>query len=191
MEADGETPWEACRREVREEVGLDVDARSPRRGRLPAAEAVEARRNAVPLRLRRGSRRGARRRSRCRRKSCPSTCLAEPAGALELLSGPAAPARGRGAGCGRLRLPGGRARGVTWSQGRQATLSSGGRLPQQVDGRRRHDDGRHPEGHGRVHVDRERGADDGPDEHGDDRGQAVRRVAVGPPGRATNQRPGR
>lgn len=24
MEADGETPWEACRREVREEVGLDV-----------------------------------------------------------------------------------------------------------------------------------------------------------------------
>jgi ADP-ribose pyrophosphatase YjhB (NUDIX family) len=25
MEADGETPWEACRREVREEVGLEVD----------------------------------------------------------------------------------------------------------------------------------------------------------------------
>jgi 8-oxo-dGTP diphosphatase len=24
MEADGETPWEACQREVREEVGLDV-----------------------------------------------------------------------------------------------------------------------------------------------------------------------
>ena len=24
MEADGETPWEACRREVREEVGLEV-----------------------------------------------------------------------------------------------------------------------------------------------------------------------
>jgi 8-oxo-dGTP diphosphatase len=29
MEADGETPWEACRREVREECGID-----PRRGRL-------------------------------------------------------------------------------------------------------------------------------------------------------------
>ena len=29
MEADGETPWEACRREVREECGIDV-----RRGRL-------------------------------------------------------------------------------------------------------------------------------------------------------------
>jgi 8-oxo-dGTP pyrophosphatase MutT (NUDIX family) len=29
MEADGETPWEACRREVREETGIDV-----RRGRL-------------------------------------------------------------------------------------------------------------------------------------------------------------
>ncbi len=25
MEADGETPWEACRREVREECGIDVD----------------------------------------------------------------------------------------------------------------------------------------------------------------------
>jgi 8-oxo-dGTP diphosphatase len=41
MEADGETPWEACRREVREECGLDVQAgrlaamdfRSPRPGR--------------------------------------------------------------------------------------------------------------------------------------------------------------
>jgi 8-oxo-dGTP diphosphatase len=29
MEADGESPWEACRREVREECGIDV-----RRGRL-------------------------------------------------------------------------------------------------------------------------------------------------------------
>jgi ADP-ribose pyrophosphatase YjhB (NUDIX family) len=26
MEADGETPWEACRREVLEEVGLEVDS---------------------------------------------------------------------------------------------------------------------------------------------------------------------
>jgi len=41
MEADGETPWEACRREVREECGLDVhrgrlavmDFRSSRPGR--------------------------------------------------------------------------------------------------------------------------------------------------------------
>lgn len=41
MEADGETPWAACRREVREECGLDVqqgrlacvDFRSPRPGR--------------------------------------------------------------------------------------------------------------------------------------------------------------
>jgi len=41
MEADGETPWEACRREVREECGLDVrtgclvcvDFRRPRPGR--------------------------------------------------------------------------------------------------------------------------------------------------------------
>jgi 8-oxo-dGTP diphosphatase len=41
MEADGETPWEACQREVREECGLDVrtgtlaamDFRTPRPGR--------------------------------------------------------------------------------------------------------------------------------------------------------------
>jgi len=40
MEADGETPWQACRREVREETGIEVhrarlacmDFRSPRRG---------------------------------------------------------------------------------------------------------------------------------------------------------------
>ncbi|MGE5291893.1 MAG: NUDIX domain-containing protein [Micromonosporaceae bacterium] len=42
MEADGETPWEACRREVREECGIDVrsgrlacmDFRRPRPGKL-------------------------------------------------------------------------------------------------------------------------------------------------------------
>jgi 8-oxo-dGTP diphosphatase len=33
MEADGETPWEACQREVREECGLDV-----RRGRLASVD---------------------------------------------------------------------------------------------------------------------------------------------------------
>lgn len=41
MEADGETPWEACRREVREECGIDVrhgqllcmDFRRPRPGK--------------------------------------------------------------------------------------------------------------------------------------------------------------
>ena len=41
MEADGETPWEACRREVREECGVDLrsgrlacmDFRRPRPGR--------------------------------------------------------------------------------------------------------------------------------------------------------------
>ena len=33
MEADGETPWDACRREVREECGLEL-----RRGRLAAMD---------------------------------------------------------------------------------------------------------------------------------------------------------
>jgi ADP-ribose pyrophosphatase YjhB (NUDIX family) len=39
MEANGETPWEGCRREVREEVGLDV-----RRGRLVAVDFLRPRR---------------------------------------------------------------------------------------------------------------------------------------------------
>jgi 8-oxo-dGTP pyrophosphatase MutT (NUDIX family) len=38
MEADGETPWEGCRREVREEVGLDVTA-----GRLVAVDFLRPR----------------------------------------------------------------------------------------------------------------------------------------------------
>ncbi|HEX3333096.1 MAG TPA: NUDIX hydrolase [Acidimicrobiales bacterium] len=38
MEADGETPWEACRREVREEVGLVVE-----RGRLAAVDFLRPR----------------------------------------------------------------------------------------------------------------------------------------------------
>ena len=39
MEADGETPWEGCRREVREEVGLDVT-----HGRLVAVDFLRPRR---------------------------------------------------------------------------------------------------------------------------------------------------
>ena len=38
MEADGETPWEACRREVREEVGLAVE-----HGRLVAVDFLRPR----------------------------------------------------------------------------------------------------------------------------------------------------
>ena len=38
MEADGETPWEACRREVHEEVGLEVTA-----GRLVAVDFLRPR----------------------------------------------------------------------------------------------------------------------------------------------------
>ena len=47
MEADGETPWEACQREVREECGIDVrhgqlvcmDFRRPRPGK-PGGDPV-------------------------------------------------------------------------------------------------------------------------------------------------------
>jgi 8-oxo-dGTP diphosphatase len=38
MEADGETPWEACRREVREEVGLEITT-----GRLVAVDFLRPR----------------------------------------------------------------------------------------------------------------------------------------------------
>jgi 8-oxo-dGTP diphosphatase len=38
MEADGETPWEACRREVREEVGLSIEE-----GRLAAVDFLRPR----------------------------------------------------------------------------------------------------------------------------------------------------
>jgi 8-oxo-dGTP diphosphatase len=38
MEADGETPWEACRREVREEVGLEVST-----GRLVVVDFLRPR----------------------------------------------------------------------------------------------------------------------------------------------------
>jgi ADP-ribose pyrophosphatase YjhB (NUDIX family) len=38
MEADGETPWEACQREVREECGIDV-----RRGRLVCMDFLRPR----------------------------------------------------------------------------------------------------------------------------------------------------
>ena len=61
MEADGESPWEACRREVREETGIEVA-----RGRLAAVDFRRPRPgrpggNPVPLRLREGERQGARR----------------------------------------------------------------------------------------------------------------------------------
>jgi len=47
MEADGETPWGACRREVREETGLDV-----RTGRLACVDFLRPRpRNPGGLRL--------------------------------------------------------------------------------------------------------------------------------------------
>jgi 8-oxo-dGTP diphosphatase len=38
MEADGETPWDACRREVREECGIEVDS-----GRLACTDFRPAR----------------------------------------------------------------------------------------------------------------------------------------------------
>ena len=55
MEEDGESPWEACRREVAEETGLVVGA-----GRLVCVDFLRAparpgRRGPVPVRLRRGA----------------------------------------------------------------------------------------------------------------------------------------
>jgi ADP-ribose pyrophosphatase YjhB (NUDIX family) len=38
MEADGETPWEACRREAREEIGVEIDT-----GRLACVDFLRPR----------------------------------------------------------------------------------------------------------------------------------------------------
>jgi 8-oxo-dGTP diphosphatase len=87
MEADGETPWEACRREVQEEVGLSVAA-----GRLAVVDF---------LRPRPSKPGGMRFLFHCgvldegevagivlQEEELSEYLLAEPARALELLSGP-------------------------------------------------------------------------------------------------------
>ena len=48
MEADGETPWDACRREVREETGIEVTAPAGLHG-LPAPQAGQSWRRPVPV----------------------------------------------------------------------------------------------------------------------------------------------
>jgi 8-oxo-dGTP pyrophosphatase MutT (NUDIX family) len=47
METDGETPWDACRREVAEELGLHIDAGHPAR-----LACMDFRRRAAPRALR-------------------------------------------------------------------------------------------------------------------------------------------
>jgi ADP-ribose pyrophosphatase YjhB (NUDIX family) len=87
MEADGETPWEACRREVREEVGLDVE-----HGRLVAVDFLR------PKPSKPGGMRflfdcgvlpdGALGSITLQEEELSEHKLAEPAEALSLLSGP-------------------------------------------------------------------------------------------------------
>jgi 8-oxo-dGTP diphosphatase len=102
MEADGETPWEACRREVHEEVGLVVEL-----GHLVAVDFLRPR-PAKPGGLRFlfdcGSLPEATLRSIVlQEEELSEQRLVEPAKALDLLSGPlrrrvgaALPLRGRG-----------------------------------------------------------------------------------------------
>jgi 8-oxo-dGTP diphosphatase len=87
MEADGETPWEACRREVHEEVGLVVEL-----GHLVAVDFLRPR-PAKPGGLRFlfdcGSLPEATLRSIVlQEKELSEQRLVEPAKALDLLSGP-------------------------------------------------------------------------------------------------------
>jgi 8-oxo-dGTP pyrophosphatase MutT (NUDIX family) len=87
MEADGETPWEACRREVREEVGLQVD-----HGRLVAVDFLR------PKATKAGGMRflfdcgvldgGMLGTITLQEEELSEYRLVEPADALELLSGP-------------------------------------------------------------------------------------------------------
>jgi 8-oxo-dGTP pyrophosphatase MutT (NUDIX family) len=87
VEADGETPWEACRRETREETGLEVEG-----GRLAAVDF---------LRLRKGKPGGMRflfdcgtlpedalGRIRLQEEEISEFRFVDPAGAGDLLSGP-------------------------------------------------------------------------------------------------------
>ena len=87
MEADGETPWEACRREVIEEVGLRVE-----RGRLVAVDFLRPR-PGKPGGMRFLFDCGALPDSaldtvRLQIEELSEYLLVEPARALELLSGP-------------------------------------------------------------------------------------------------------
>ena len=122
MEADGESPWEACRREVREETGLDVsrgrlaamDFRRPKRG-LPG-------RHPVPVRLRSCERQGAGQPDAAARGD-----LRVPAGSGARRARPAQrPDQAAGAG-GHPRpangLPGGRPPGLSCPPGRPAAIS--------------------------------------------------------------------
>ncbi len=52
IEVDGETPWEACRREAREESGVEIDNSVARMRRLPPASRGPAGWHALPVRLR-------------------------------------------------------------------------------------------------------------------------------------------
>ena len=89
MEADGETPWEACRREVWEEVGLRVEVE---RGRLVAVDFLRPR-PGKPGGMRFLFDCGALPDSafdtvRLQVEELSEYLLVEPARALELLSGP-------------------------------------------------------------------------------------------------------
>jgi len=87
MEADGETPWEACRREVLEEVGLHVE-----RGRLVAVDFLRPKaskpggmRFLFDCGVLPGAALGA---IVLQEEELSEHRLADPARALELLSGP-------------------------------------------------------------------------------------------------------
>jgi 8-oxo-dGTP pyrophosphatase MutT (NUDIX family) len=87
MEADGETPWEACRREVREEVGLVVES-----GRLVVVDFLRPK-PSKPGGMRFLFRCGVLDEAQVARIALQEEELsdfrfAEPAQALELLSGP-------------------------------------------------------------------------------------------------------
>ena len=97
LEEDGETPWEGCRREVREETGLTVDVGSAGLRGLPPPRPRRPGGPPLPVRLRLARARGRRTGSSCTPEEISEHRWVTPDDADRQLSGPVGPARGPGA----------------------------------------------------------------------------------------------
>ncbi len=124
MEEDGESPWEACRREVAEETGLTCGG-APGLRRLPAPPSRASGRGALPVRLRGGARPRTGTGWCSRRPRSRTTGGWLPTRPGRLFSGPVGRRVAPAMSASGTRLPGGRATG-----GRRGRGVSVRRLPE-------------------------------------------------------------